>query len=240
MSTPDASTSSTADQSLLWAVLSDARTVAAKDLRLELRSKVGLGQVLPFSILVLLLFGFALDGEAQILTRVTPGLFWMTVLFSDLLIVQRSFAAEADPGVGDALRLSGLHPAGIFLGKVAAVSIQLWILELVVLAGTFVLYSPKWTAPALMVAVMVTATIGISAASCTYGLLSASNRVKDTLLPMLLLPAMSPLLIAAAKSFDSAIAGAVSGWSWVALLGVFALSYCVLGAAVYRPLLEEL
>jgi heme exporter protein B len=66
-------------------VLADALLVAGKDLRLEWRSRVTTNQVVPFALLVLLLFGFALDADKPVLDRTTPGLFWLTVLFSSLL-----------------------------------------------------------------------------------------------------------------------------------------------------------
>ena len=67
--------------------MGDALLVMQKDLRLEWRSKVGIGQVLPFSLLVVLLFAFALDPDRGVLDSVTSGLFWVVVLFSALLLV---------------------------------------------------------------------------------------------------------------------------------------------------------
>jgi len=96
----------------------DAWLVLVKDLRLERRSKVGIAQVLPFAILVLMLFAFALDPDRGVLERATPGLFWVAVLFSSVLTLQRSFGVEAEDGVLDALRLTGMSPAGVFLDKV--------------------------------------------------------------------------------------------------------------------------
>ncbi|MYE76222.1 MAG: hypothetical protein F4017_03650, partial [Acidimicrobiaceae bacterium] len=55
----------------------DARLVAAKDLRIEWRARTTLGQVLPFALLVLVLFGFALDANRPTLRLATPGLLWM-------------------------------------------------------------------------------------------------------------------------------------------------------------------
>ena len=98
----------------------DAALIAAKDLRLEWRSRVATNQVAPFALLVLVIFAFALDADRPTLARVTPGLFWVAVLFSGLLAIQRSFAVENADGVRDALRLSGLEPASIFLGKALA------------------------------------------------------------------------------------------------------------------------
>ncbi|MFM7068178.1 MAG: heme exporter protein CcmB, partial [Actinomycetes bacterium] len=56
-----------------------ARLVAAKDLRIERRSRVGLGQVVPFALIVVLLFAFALDPDRRVLGAATPGLYWMIV-----------------------------------------------------------------------------------------------------------------------------------------------------------------
>ena len=95
----------------------DAALIAGKDLRIELRSRVAINQILPFALLVLVLFAFALDPDRGLLDRATPGLYWVAVLFTGLLAIQRSFALEAADGVRDGLRISGLDPAGIYLGK---------------------------------------------------------------------------------------------------------------------------
>src|SRR6476469_436424 len=95
-------------------VFHDAAVIAGKDLRLEWRSRVTTNQIAPFALLVLILFAFALDPDRGILARATSGLFWVAVLFSGLLAIQRAFAVEAADGNRDALRMSGLNPSGIF------------------------------------------------------------------------------------------------------------------------------
>ena len=124
-------------------MIRDALVVAGKDLRLEARSRVALNQVLPFALLVLVLFAFALDPDRGVLEEATPGLYWVAVLFSGLLALQRSFAVEAADGNRDALRLSGLDPAGIYLGKVLAVGAQLLLLEALLGVGVAVLYTTE-------------------------------------------------------------------------------------------------
>jgi len=76
-------------RSLTWnsPVWRDALLVAGKDLRVEGRSKVALNQVVPYSLVVLLLFGFAFDQDQPLLVQAAPGLFWLAVLFSGLLAV---------------------------------------------------------------------------------------------------------------------------------------------------------
>ena len=80
----------------------DAALVAGKDLRVEARSRVGVNQVVPFALLVLVVFAFALDSDRDTLVQVGPGLFWVTVLFSALLAIQRSFVIESDDDARDA------------------------------------------------------------------------------------------------------------------------------------------
>src|SRR5947199_2459111 len=109
-------------------VFRDAALVAGKDLRIEARSRVATNQVAPFAVMVLVLFAFALDPDRGVLSTAAPGLFWVAVLFAALLAVQRSVAVEAADFARDGLRLSGLDPAGIFLGKAAAIALELAVL----------------------------------------------------------------------------------------------------------------
>ncbi len=221
-------------------VLRDAWLVMGKDLRVERRSKVGIAQVLPFAVLVLLLFAFALDPDRGVLERATPGLFWVAVLFSSVLTLQRSFAVEAEDGVLDALRLSGLAPAGVFLGKVAALTLQLLALEVVLAVGVAVFYGATFHRVELLVTVALLTTLGIAGSGAVYGILSARLRSRDTLMPLLMLPLLAPVLISATRAFEIGLERQVGGgWAWAALLSAFAIAYLTLGAVLFRPLLED-
>lgn len=218
----------------------DARLVAVKDLRIELRSKVTAGQVLPFALLLLVLFAFGLDPDGPALASATPGLFWVGVLFVTVLAVERSFSVESGDGIRDALRLAGLEPAGIFLGKCAALGVQLLLVEAVMLLGVVLLYDRALHGVGLLLATSVAATLGIAAAGTLYGVLAAGLRVRETLLPFLLLPVLAPVLIAATRAFESALDGVPSdGWPWFNLLCVFALVYIGAGILTFGSLLEE-
>jgi len=221
-------------------VLRDALLIAGKDLRIEARSRVALNQVAPFALLVLILFAFALDPDSGVLDRATPGLYWIAVLFSALLAIQRAFAIEASDGNRDALRLSGLDPAGIYLGKVAAVAAQLAVLEVLLGLGVVLLYSSHSGNWPLLIATCLAATAGIAAAGTLYGVLAAGLRVRETLLPLLLLPVLAPVLIGSTRAFEAARSNTTAeGWPWVALLAVFALTYIIFGVFGFGPLLEE-
>ncbi len=218
----------------------DAALVAGKDLRLEARSRVATGQVAPFALLVLLLFAFALDPDRGVLEQATPGLFWLAVLFSALLAVQRSFAVESTDGVRDGLRLSGLDPAGVFVGKAVAVASELLALQVLLGVGVVVLYGASPRSAGLLLLTSLAATAGLAATGTLYGVLAAGLRARDTLLPLLVLPVLAPVLIGATRAYEAALAGTPSeGWPWVALLTVFAVVAVALGVMTFGPLLEE-
>jgi heme exporter protein B len=218
----------------------DAAVILGRDLRIERRSRVVTNQVLPFALLVLMLFAFALDPDRGVLARASAGLFWVAVLFSALLAIQRSFALESSDEARDGLRLSGLDPAGIFLGKAMAVALQLVLLELVLTIGVVVLYGSDLDGPVLLAVTCVLATAGLAAAGTVYGVIAAGLRVRETLLPLLVLPVMAPVLLAATRAWEAGLAGVPGeGWSWLRILGVFAAVYVAVGIVAFGALLED-
>jgi heme exporter protein B len=214
--------------------------IAGKDLRVEMRSRVTTQQVLPFGLVVLLLFAFALDPDRGILRQVAPGLFWVTVLLAALLAISRSFSIEAENGARDGLRLSGLDPAAIFLGKAAAVAVELLALEVLLATGVVVLFDVHLDSVGPLVLATLAATAGVAATGTLYGVLAAGTRVRETLVPLLVLPIVAPVLLGATRAWEAAIDGAPGdAWPWVGLLTIFAVLYTAIGTLAFGPLLEE-
>ncbi len=221
-------------------MLHDALLVAGKDLRIELRSKIALNQVLPFAVVVIVLFGLAIGPDPRTLAAAAAGLFWVAVLFATVLAVQRSFAIEAVDEARDGLRLSGLDPGGIFLGKAGAVSAELLGLELVLSIVVALVYGISLDGVGALVASCVGATIGLAAVGTLYGVLSVGARVKETLLPLLFFPVVAPVLVAATKAWQEALASTPSkGFGWLGLLWIFAVCYVAIGTVAFGPLLED-
>lgn len=221
-----------------------ARLVAGKDLRIEARSRVVVNQVLPFAVIVMVMFAFALDSDS-VLERVAPGLVWLAVLFSLVVVVQRSFAVESADGALDALRVAGVRPAGIFLGKSMALGAQLLVLEAVLLVSAVVLYRAEVrpSGMLLLAVTAVSATTGLACIGTLYGGLASGARGRDTLLPLLLLPVAAPVLIGATRATESALgtAGATSGegWPWIGLLALFAVAFGAGGSLAFGALVDE-
>ncbi len=219
--------------------------IAKKDLQIERRSRVLTNQVLPFAGVTMIIFGFALDANTDVLELVAPGLVWLATMFSLLLLVQRAFAVESDDGALDAMRVAGVDARAIFFGKAVGLVVQLLVLEVVLLVAAVVLYGE--TIPlggvVLLVTTLVSATCGLAAVGTLYGGLAAGSKGRETLLPLLTLPAVAPVLIGATRAVESALGtGAAElsdGWRWVSLLTVFAVAFGVGGALAFGPLIDE-
>ena len=219
--------------------------IARKDLQIERRSRVLTNQVLPFAGVTMIIFGFALDANTDVLELVAPGLVWLATMFSLLLLVQRAFAVEGDDGALDAMRVAGVDARAIFFGKAIGLIIQLLVLEVVLLFAAVVLYAE--TVPlsgvVLLVTTLVSATCGLAAVGTLYGGLAAGSKGRETLLPLLTLPAVAPVLIGATRAVESALGTGMAelsdGWLWVSLLTVFAVAFGVGGALAFGPLIDE-
>jgi heme exporter protein B len=218
----------------------DAVLVAGKDLRIEARSRVGLSQVAPFGVVALALFAFALGPDRTVMAAGAPGLFWVAVLFCTVLAVQRSVSVESADGARDGLRLSGIDPAGLFLGKATAIGAQLVLLELLLAAGVVLLYGARIEVPWLIVVSSVLGTVGLAATGTLYGALSSGLRVRETLLPFLLLPIVAPVLLAGTRIWQAAMLGGIpsDGTQWLRLLCVFDVVYVAVGVLLFGPILE--
>lgn len=212
-------------------------------------SRVVTAQILPFGLLVLILFGMAIspelvvvgDARRGVLEEIAPGLFWLAVLLSALMALGRAFAVEASDGNLDALRMAGVDPAGIFLGKALAVAVQLVAMEVVLGLGAFVIFGPPLDDVVLLITTALLATTGVTLAGTLYAALAAGQRARDTLVPLLVLPVLAPALLGATLATRDALFGdpAVTGWSWAMLLAVFSLLYLGVGMLAFGPLLEE-
>jgi heme exporter protein B len=219
-------------------VIRTALLVAGKDLRIELRSRVLLWQVVPFGVMALLLCGLALGPAHAGNSPAGPGLFYLVTLLVTLLMINRSQAVERTSGTRSSVATLGLDPAGVFLGKALALAVELWVTGLVLLAGA-VLVLHTALHGALVALPSIAVTLGaLAAAGTLYGALTAGGDGSATLLPVLALPAFAPLLIAGERSFSAALHGGAL-WEWWVIAAVALVAYLAVGILLYGVLEES-
>ena len=208
-----------------------ARLVAAKDLRIESRRRVALWQVLPFGVMALLLCGLALGPRRAGHSGAGAGLYFVVMLLVALLLVTRSQSIERRGGTRSSVATLGLDPAGVFLGKSAALLVQLISMGLVLGVGAVVLlHVPAAGALAALPGTTLT-LVGLAAAGTMYGAVTGSDG-PTTLLAVTSLPAYAPILIVGERLASAAIAhGGTARW-WV-LLGTLVAAYLGLGVTLY-------
>lgn len=215
--------------------------VAAKDLRIEIRGRESLNLVAPFAAMTLLAFGFAFGPGRSDLQRAAPPLVWLAVLFAALLALRRTYESEAQNGALEGLVLSSADRAAIFLGKLAAVVLVLLALQAMTLTLVALMFGFPRSPDVLLVAVSaVLGSLGIAIVGSFYSALAAIARAREALLPLLVLPVIVPVLIAAIRVSEAGFGhsvGDVTGWIRL-LIGfdVVALAVCTV---VFEHLLEE-
>jgi heme exporter protein B len=212
--------------------------VAGKDLRAEVRSKYALGAVLPFAATMLLAFGFALGPDRLLLQRAAPGLLWLAALFAAVDLFQRSYQAEADAGALDGLLLAPVHKGDIFLGKAAAAAVQVLVLLLGPGLIVVVLFGLNLARAPLLLLTAVLGVVGLSALGSLFGLLTVLGR-RQAALPVLVLPLVTPVLIAAIRATATLVEGGAGVGGWLGVLVAFDAMFLAAGYLVFGHLLED-
>lgn len=218
-----------------------AQAIAAKDLRTEVRSRSAVSTVLPFAVTMLLAFGFALGPDRLLLAQIAPGLLWLAALFASVELCHRSYQNEAANGALEGLLLSPADKGSVYLGKAAAAFVQLMVLLAVTTSIVVVLFGlPVGRAPALLALTAVLGIAGLSTLGSLLGLLAVRSRTRQAALPVLILPLVSPVIIAATSATADLTRGTTAGvGGWLDLLVAFDAAYLAAGYIVFGHLLED-
>jgi len=178
-----------------------ATTILLKEIRAEFRTRELLNTTFIFALVVVVIFSFAFDPTASESRRFGPGLLWIALLFAGSLMLQPSFAREHANDTLDALCLAPVSPFAILFGKILANVIFLGACELLLLPVFAVLYNVAMI-PVLgrLALVLALGTFGLAVTGTVFSALAAQARMRELLLPLLLLPVLVPLLLAAVEA----------------------------------------
>jgi heme exporter protein B len=219
-----------------------ALAVARKDALAELRGRSAISSTLFFAALVLLLFGFALGPDAAHLAQAAPGLLWLAIVFAGLLAVARLHQLETDDGALEQLALYPVARRAIYLGKALAGFGAMLVLGVLLVPLMGLLYAVDLLAawPGLVATVLL-GTLGFAAVGTFYAGVTVRLRAREVMQPLLVLPVIAPLLLAAVKATAAALGGDPLGelGAWLQLLVAFDIVMLIVGAGTYGFLLEE-
>jgi heme exporter protein B len=204
-------------------------TILAKDLRAELRTLQSLPAMALFATTTFVIFRFGLD---------------RTSLSGSLLLgVNRLFVAEREEGGFDAIRLAPIDRSALFAAKATALFAYLLVLELVVVPIFALFFLGSAAALPPLLAVLVLADLGIAATGTLISSMAVHSRARDLLGPLVLLPLVVPLMIAATGATEPLLAVGGPGYhrfgTWLAVLSLYDLIFLLVGYAVFDFLLED-
>lgn len=217
----------------IWAIV-------RKDVMLELRTKDFVVSVFVFSLLVILIFSFAIEPSPQLVARVAPGVLWTAFIFGGVLGLTRSFALERDGGNLGGLLLSPVPRDAIYMGKMLASFLFMLAVEVLVYPAFGVLFDlPLFQAELILVAVL--ATLGIAAVGTLFAAMAVNTRAREVMLPLLFLPAVVPVVIAAVEASAAALGGGDVGevLRWLPLLAAYDAVFVVACAFAFHFIVED-
>jgi heme exporter protein B len=215
--------------------------IFAKELRTEFRSRELLATTAVFVLIVMVLFSFTFNPTSSESRRFGPGLLWLGFLFAGSLMLQSSFLREQANDTLAALRLAPIDPFSILAGKMAANFLFLLVVELILLPVFAVLYNVA-ILPVLpqLLLVLTLGTIGLASTGTVFSAVSAQARLRELLLPLLLLPVLAPVLIASTEATIGVLAEPSQlSLVWLTFLACFDVVFLTAAWMVGEYLLEE-
>jgi heme exporter protein B len=213
----------------------------SKELRLEFRTKELLSATFFFTLVVVVLFSFAFEPTAEESRRYGPGLLWIAFLFAGSLMLHPSFGREQTNDTLDALRMAPISSFAIVLAKMLANFVFLSVVELIIVPVFAVLYNVSLAGVVGRLAIVfVMGTIGLVITGTVFSAISAHARMRELLLPLLLLPLLVPMLVAAVEATASLLGDQPAlDRTWLAFLGGFDIVFFTASWLLSDFLIEE-
>jgi heme exporter protein B len=223
-------------------VLRAAWLVFAKDLAIERRTREIVVSTALFSLLVAVLASLSFYLDDVDARAVAPGVLWISVSFSGVLAVSRSFSRERDHEAMRGLLLSPTPPSAIYLGKALSALAFLAIVELLLVPIVALLYHVDLVRVMGPVApVLVLGTIGQVLAGTLFGAMTVKTGARDLLVAVLVFPLVAPALLAAVVATREVFAGAelVETMRWCRILLAYDLVVGAAGVWMFGALVRD-
>ena len=221
---------------------SAALAIAAKDMKIEWRTKTAFASAIVFAVLVLAVFYFARDPTAVGALDIAPGALWVTFTFAAMLGLNRAFMLESENRAMDGLMLAPISPSAIFVGKFLGNLAFVGVVEAVSLPLFILFYDLPIVGqlPAL-VSVIAMATVAFVAVGTLLSSMVVRTRFAELMLPILLLPFLIPPIVGAVQLTSRILSerplSDLAGW--LKLLASFDIIFVILCFFLFEATLEE-
>jgi heme exporter protein B len=226
----------------------DALVIAWKDLRIELRTREIVTTAGFFAALVAILASVAFYTGAATTARVAPGAIWLSVAFSSVLALGRTWQREREESALVGLLVSPIPRAAIFLGKAIGVFAFVMVVEVIVVPIVALLFHVDLPGVLpFLFPVLILGTIGVASTGTLFGAMTVRTRARDLVLATVLFPLLSPTLIASVAATRELVQIVAAGQTpqladvgdYLMLLGVFDVVSLLGGLGLFGALVDE-
>ncbi|WP_214480367.1 heme exporter protein CcmB [Bacillus sp. SM2101] len=216
--------------------------IAWKDLYSEWKTKQLLSTMLIFSGLVIVTFSFAFDPTSNAVKAVVPGMVWVITIFAGILGLNRSFLAEKNQDSLHGMIVAPIDPSSIYFGKMLANFIFVLLVQLISIPLLFILFDFRLLGNVpLFLAVIFLGTFGFISIGTFLAALTANSRSSEMLLPIVLFPIVSPIIIAAVQATKILLVNLEnlsSAISWMQLMIGYDLVFFVICFLLFEYVME--
>ncbi len=219
-----------------------ALAIAAKDLRIELRTREIVTTGGFFAALVAIMASVSFYGGDVTATRIAAGTIWLAIAFSSVLALGRTWQREREDSALLALLVSPAPRASIFAGKAIGVLAFMTVVEAIVVPVVALLFHielGEFIGPLSIV--LGLSTIGIAATGTLFGAMTARTRARDLVLATVLFPLLSPTMVSGVAATREIFAGAPFEEirDYLLLLGTFDAVAVAGGLALFGVLMDD-
>ena len=224
-------------------MIGTAMAILRKDLTIEVLRRESVPAMVLFSVTVFVLFHFGLDRDT-VEGDIATGVIWVTLLLAALLGINRLYVAERDQGGFTGMRLAPIDLTALWLAKGAALFLYLVALELIALPAFDLLLLGPGLDGALpeLLPILLLADLGLAAVGALVAALAIETRARDLIVPLLLLPMLVPVIIAAAQATEPLLTGGQSSddlAKWLGFLALYDVVFVLVSVAVFDFLLDD-
>ena len=223
--------------------LRTALLILRKDFAIEVKSREILYTTLLFALSCVLVFSIAFVREGEPLEDAAAGILWIAIEFAGTLALGRTFERERSGETLRALLLAPAPRAAIYVGKMLGIVVLLTVCELLLVPLVALLFRSRlFEQPVLLVALLLTGTIGFAVVGSLFAAMLVRARTRDVMLPILLYPMTIPLMIGGVRgtvALTQTPVDQASAVMWIVLLLCMDTVFLVLALWTFEPLMTE-
>lgn len=211
-----------------------------KDISAELRTKEMFSSMFVFAFLAIVVFNFAFELRVDNVRQVAPGILWVAFSFAGVLGLNRSFILEKDRGCLEGLLLSPLDRSLVYFAKVLSNLLFMLVVEALALP----IFTALFNLPLLRLdlgVVILLGTVGFAGVGTLFSAMVVNTRAREVLLPVLLFPIVTPVLIASVKLTGGLLDGLplLAMGNWLRLVGAFDAIFLAVSYMTFDYVVEE-